>query len=344
MKRTRTALIALGISLLTAGGAHATGNVALYNWGEYIPQEVLEKFEATTGIHVTMDTYDSNETMLANLKAGKLGQYDLAIPGDYMIVIMSKEGMLDTFERSELPNFNNILPQYVDVPFDSGRHSTIPYQTGTTSFAVDRNKFKDDINTLSLLFDPPDELKHKINVLDGQNDLLALASMYLGIPQCTTDRDQLKKLNETVQAAKPSWASFGSDNSREVLVSGDVTLSMTWSGYSARARDEGANVEWAYPKEGYIVWMDNVALLKDAPNRENALKFMNFLLEPEIGAAITNYARYAPVLKGEKPFLDPKIVAARESNPPEDQPGTFVESCSKDIQVVYDKIWQDLKK
>lgn len=344
MKRTRTALIALGLSLLTAGGAHAAGDVALYNWGEYIPQEVLEKFEAKTGIHVTMDTYSSNEAMLASLKAGKLGQYDVAIPGDYMIVIMKNEGMLDTFERSELPNFDNILPQYIDVPFDVGRHSTIPYQTGTTSFAVDRNKFKGDINTLSLLFDPPDELKHKINVLDGQNDVLALASMYLGIPQCTTDRDQLKKLNETVQAAKPSWASFGSDNSREVLVSGDVTLGMTWSGYSARARDEGANVEWAYPKEGYIVWMDNVALLKNAPNRENALKFMNFLLEPEIGAAITNYARYAPVLKGEKPFLDPKIVAARESNPPEDNPGTFVESCSQEIQVVYDKIWQDLKK
>ncbi len=344
MKSLRLSLLASGIAILSAGGAIAEGDVSLYNWGEYIPPELLVKFEAETGIHVTMDTYDSNEAMLASLKAGKLGQYDLAIPGDYMIDIMRNDGMLDTFEPSELPNFDNILPQYVDVPFDSGRHSTIPYQIGTTSFAVDRNKFKGDINTLGLMFNPPEELKGKINVLDAQNDVLALASMYMSIPQCSSDRDQLKALNDMLQQAKQSWASFGSDNSREVLVSGDVTLGMTWSGYSARAREEGANVEWAYPKEGYIVWMDNVALLKDAPHRENALKFMNFLLEPENGAAITNYAQYAPVLKGEVPFLDAKIIAAPESNPPVDHPGTFVKSCPEDVQVVYDKIWASLKK
>ncbi|TDK51395.1 extracellular solute-binding protein [Antarcticimicrobium luteum] len=344
MKQTRISLLALGIVALSGGGALAEGDVALYNWGEYIEPEILIRFEAETGIHVTMDTYDSNEAMLASLKAGKLGQYDLAIPGDYMVDIMRNEGMLDTFEPSDLTNFGNILPQYIDVPFDPGRHSTIPYLTGTTSFAVDRNKFKGDINSLALLFNPPEELKGKINVLDAQNDVLALASMYLGIPQCTSDRDQLRALNDMLQNAKKDWASFGSDNSREVLVSGDVTLSMTWSGYSARARDEGANVEWAYPKEGYIMWMDNVVLLKDAPNRENALKFMNFLLEPEIGAANTNYAKYAPVLKGEKPFLDEKIANAPESNPPADHPGTFVQSCSEEVQVVYDKIWANLKK
>lgn len=344
MKSVRLSLLASGIAILSAGGAIAEGDVSLYNWGEYIPPELLVKFEAETGIHVTMDTYDSNEAMLASLKAGKLGQYDLAIPGDYMIDIMRNDGMLDTFEPSELPNFDNILPQYVNVPFDVGRHSTIPYQTGTTSFAVDRNKFKGDINTLGLMFNPPEELKGKINILDGQNDVLALASMYMGIPQCSSDRDQLKALNDMLQQAKLSWASFGSDNSREVLVSGDVTLGMTWSGYSARAREEGANVEWAYPKEGYIVWMDNVALLKDAPHRENALKFMNFLLVPENGAAITNYAQYAPVLKGEEPFLDAKIIAAPESNPPADHPGTFVESCPEQVQLVYDEIWAALKK
>lgn len=344
MRFFKFSLLALGVTALSGGGAFAQGDVALYNWGEYIPPEILEKFEAETGIHVTLDTYDSNEAMLASLKAGKLGQYDLAIPGDYMIEIMHNEGMLDTFEPSDLPNFGNILPQYMEVPFDKGRHSTIPYLTGTTSFAVDRDKFKGEINTLALIFDPPGELKGKINVLDAQNDVLALASMYLGIPQCSSDRDQLNALNDMLQKAKFDWASFGSDNSREVLVSGDVTLSMTWSGYSARARDEGANVEWAYPKEGYIMWMDNVALLKDAPNRENALKFMNFLLVPENGAAITNYARYAPVLKDETPFLDERIVNAPESNPPADHPGTFVQSCSEQVQVVYDKIWADLKK
>lgn len=332
------------LGFATGGAAFAGDQLALYNWGEYFPPELLVKFESETGIHVTLDTYDSNEALLASLKAGKLGQYDLAIPGDYMVEIMRNEGLLDTFDRSELPDFDNILPQYVDVPFDPGRQSTIPYQIGTTSFMVDRNKFTDDIDTLGLIFDPPEALKGEINVLDAQNDVLALASLYLGIPQCTEDRDQLKQLNDMLQKAKPNWASFGSDNSREVLISGDVILSMTWSGYSMRARAEGANAEWAYPKEGYIAWMDNVALLKDAPNRDNAIKFMNFLLQPENGAAITNYARYAPVLKGETEFLDAELTTAKESNPPPDHPGTFVQTCSQDVQAVYDQIWAELKK
>lgn len=327
-----------------ASAASAQGKLAFYNWGEYIPQALLNKFEAETGIDVTMDTYDSLESMLATLKAGKIGIYDLVVPGDFMVDILRDEGMLDTFERSELSNFDNILPQYIDVPFDMGRKSTIPYQAGSTSFAVDRNKFTGDINTSSLIFDPPAELRGEINVLDSAAEVLAIASMYLGIPQCSTDRDQLQALNDMLQAAKPHWASFGSDNSREVLVSGDVKLSMTWSGYSARARAEGANVEWAYPREGYVVWMDNVALLKDAPNRENALRFMNFLLVPENAAAVTNYARYAAVVKGAAEFLDPEVASAPESNPPADNPGTFVQACSEDVQIVYDRIWEELKK
>ena len=121
-----------------------------------------------------------------------------------------------------------------------------------------------DINTLAIVFDPPTELQGKINVLDSQGELLALASMYLGIPQCTSDRDQLKALNELLQNAKPHWASFGSDIAKDVLVSGDASVGMIWSGFGAKAREEGANIEYAFPKEGYVVWMDNVVLLKDA--------------------------------------------------------------------------------
>ena len=119
---------------------------------------------------------------------------------------------------------------------------------------------------------------------------------------------------------------------------------MIWSGFSAKARAEGANIEYAFPKEGYIVWMDNVVLLKDAPNRENALKFMNFLLEPENAAAVTNYAQYISGVKGVDPYLDPEVKNSPESNPPEGQKGVFVEACPQETQVLYDAIWTNLKK
>jgi len=119
---------------------------------------------------------------------------------------------------------------------------------------------------------------------------------------------------------------------------------MIWNGFSAKAREEGANVEYAFPTQGYVVWMDNVVLLKDAPNRDNALKFMNFLLEPENAAAVTNFAQYTAGVKGVDGFLDASVVNAPELNPPAGGSGQFVMACSETVQTVYDKIWTDLKK
>ncbi len=174
---------------------------------------------------------------------------------------------------------------------------------------------------------------------------MAMAALHMGIPQCSTDREQLKALNAMLQEAKQHWASFNSDTAKEVLVSGDASVGQIYDGFAAKARQEGANIEYAFPKQGYIVWMDNVVLLKDAPNRDNALKFMDFLLEPENIAAVTNYARYVSGVEGVGPFLDPELAKQPESNPPADAgKGVFIEVCDQQTQEVYDQIWTNLKK
>lgn len=340
----KTFLTTTAVALALAGAASAEGKLTIYHWFEYIPQELLDKFAAEYDVEVTMDTYDSNESLLAALKAGKLGSYDVAVPGDYMVQIMGDEGMLDTFTPEEMPNLGNIQDQWMDVEFDPGRKSSIPYQWGSTSFSVNTEMYDGPLDSLGLIFDPPAELAGKINVLDTSGETLTLASLYAGIPQCSSDRDQLKALNALVQGAKDSWASFGSDVAKDVLVSGDAAAGMIWSGFSAKARSEGAPVEYVFPKEGMIVWMDNVVLLKDAPNRENALKFMNFLLEPENAAAVTNYAQYTAGVKGVAEFLDPEVANSPESNPPADVTGVFVQACPEEVQVMYDAIWTELKK
>ena len=330
---------------LGASSSFAQGKLSIYHWFEYIPQELLNKFSEETGIEVTMDTYDSNETLLANLKAGKLGSFDVAVPGDYMVSIMNSEGLLDEIQPGELSNMGNIQPQWMDVSFDPGRKYSIPYQWGSTSFSVSRDVFGGDIRTMGIIFDPPDELKGKINVLDSQGEVIAMASLYLGIPQCTSDRDQLQALDELLQNAKENWASFNSDGAKDVLVSGDAAVGMIWNGFGAKARAEGANIEYSYPREGLVVWMDNVVLLKDAPNRENALKFMDFLLKPENIAAVTNYARYSAGVEGVDEFLDADLKSQPESVPPADAPaGSFVEPCDEEVQVVYNQIWTRVKQ
>ena len=343
-KSLKLGAAALALALAT-GPAAAAGKLSIYHWFEYIPQELLDKFSKEYDVEVTMDTYDSNEAMLAQLKAGGMGSYDVAVPGDYMVKIMIGEGLLDTFEPSDLSNFGNIEEQWLNVDFDPGRKHSIPYQWGSTSFSVNRDVYEGDIRTTDIIFNPPEELKGKINVLDTSGETLALASIHMGIPQCSTDRDQLKSLAAMLEQAKPHWASFNSDGAKDVLVSGDAAAGMIWNGFSAKARAEGAPIEYSYPKEGYIVWMDNVVLLKDAPNRENALKFMNFLLEPENAAAVTNFARYTAGVKGVKDLLDAELKTSPEANPPADAPaGSFVEVCDKDTQALYDAIWTRLKK
>lgn len=328
-----------------ASPAFAEGELKVYHWFEYIPEDLVQKFEAETGIDVTIDTYDSNEAMLAALKAGKLGEYDVAVPADFMVGIMAADGMLDSYTPAEVPNHANIAPQWLDVPFDPGRIHSIPYQWGSTSFSVNRDVYAGDISSLAILFDPPPELQGKINVLDSQNEVLILGSLYLGIPQCTQDRDQLKALNDMLLNAKQHWASFGSDIAKDVLVSGDAAAGMIYNGFSAKARAEGANVEYSYPKEGHVLWMDNVVLLKDAPNRDNALKFMNFLLDPENAAAVTNYAAYTSGVTGVEPFLDDAIRNSPENNPPAGiTPGVFAQACDEETQKLYDAIWTNLKK
>ena len=339
------ALAAAATAVAAAGMASAEGKLSIYHWFEYIPQELLDKFEAETGIEVTMDTFDSNEAMLANLKAGKMGSYDVAVPGDYMVEIMIGEGLLDVIADGELANKGNIQPQWLDVSFDPGRMHSIPYQWGSTSFSVNRDVYSGDIRTTSIIFDPPDELKGKINMLDSQGEVMLLASIHLGIPQCTNDRDHLKALDDLLQSGKQHWASFNSDGAKDVLVSGDAAVGMIWNGFSAKAREEGANIEYSYPREGLIVWMDNVVLLADAPNRANAITFMDFLLEPENVAAVTNFARYSPGVEGVTDLLDEDLKSQPEAVPPADAPaGTFVQVCDQATQEVYDAIWTRLKK
>lgn len=328
-----------------AGASASADELVIYHWFEYIPQELLDKFSQETGIKVTMDTYDSNEAMLASLKAGGMGTYDVAVPGDYMVAIMAGEGLLDTLADGELSNKGNIAPEWADPAFDPGRKHSIPYQWGSTSFAVDSAAYSGNIDTTDILFNPPSELAGKINMLDSQGEVLAMGSLHLGIPQCSTDREELKALDTMLQNAKKSWASFNSDTAKEVLVSGDVVVGQIYDGFAAKARAEKETLKYAFPTQGYVVWMDNVVLLKDAPNRENAIKFMDFLLEPENIAAVSNFARYAPGVSGTAEFLDPELATLPEANPPASAgPSAFIEVCDKETQAVYDQIWTNVKK
>jgi spermidine/putrescine transport system substrate-binding protein len=345
MFKTWVAAAAIGLGALFASvPASADGELKIYNWFDYLPQELIDKFSQQQGVAVTMDTYDSNETLLARLKAGVTG-YDVAVPGDYMVQILITEGMLEKVEPNQLENFKNMKPELIDVYFDSGRHYSIPYQFGTTSFMVDTSIYDGDIDALDILFNPPAALKGKINMLKDVNDVLNAGLRYLGHPRCNDNPEHLKELNDLLVTAKTNWLSFNSDGAKEVLVSGDAAAGMIWNGFGMRARAERETLKYAYPREGLTAWMDNIVVLKGAPNLDNAKAFQNFMMDPENAAALTNFARYTAGVSGTEPFLDAELVSAPEVNMPADAPTPeFVPPCSEEVVRLYDRIWTNLLK
>ncbi|MDH3264698.1 MAG: extracellular solute-binding protein, partial [Paracoccaceae bacterium] len=231
MKVRLTALLAALVwgAIGFSSPAQAAGKLNIYNWFDYMPQELLDKFAKEYDVEITMDTYDSNESLLARLKAGVTG-YDVAVPGDYMVAILIQEGFLEKVQPNQMENFKHMDPKWVDVYFDKGRDYSVPYQWGTTAFMVDSNVYGGEINTLAMLFEPPAELSGKINMLKDVNDVLNAGLRYLGFPRCNDNPEQLKQLNDLMQGAKQHWISFNSDGAKEVLVSGDASAGMIWNG------------------------------------------------------------------------------------------------------------------
>ena len=328
---------------LSAAAAQAEGTLNIYNWGNYTNPEMIEKFEKQYDIDVTLDGYDSNETMLAKVKEGGSG-YDIVVPGDYMVAIMVGEGLLAEINASEMENFKNLDPNWVDVYWDPGRKYSVPYQWGTTSFTVDSAVYGGDIDTLEIVFNPPEELKGRINMLNDMNDVINAGLRYLDYPRCNSDPAQMKELLALLLKAKEDWRTMDYAVI-EKLTSKDVDLSQSWNGAAMRARADRPTLKYAYPKEGFTGWMDNVAVLADAPNMENAKLFVNFMMEPENAAMTSNFARYANGVIGSEEFMDAEMLEAPEIVMPEGAPvPDFVKPCDQDVVAMYNKVWPRLKQ
>ena len=341
MKRilSAAALLLAGTSL-----AGAEGTLQLFNWGDYTNPELLSKFEAETGIKVTVTDYDSNDTALAKIEAGG-GGFDLVVPSANYIQIYVEKGLIQKLDLSKLSNHGNIAPEWMDVPWDPGRNYSVPWQWGSTGVAVNSDAYSGDINTSAIFLDPPAELVGKVNVTPEMNDILSLAIMYVGGQPCTEDTEVLKKARDALVAAKPNWLSMDYGMT-EKMAANDVMASVYWNGAIFRARLKNDKVKFGYPKEGFPLWMDSVALLSDATNVEEAYKFLDFIMVPENAALVSAFARYANGISGSDPFMPADMKDAPEILIPDEfkAAGHFLPTCSAKAQEYYTAIWTELQK
>lgn len=321
----KTSLLVTALAGLFAVPALAQDDktVHVYNWSDYIAEDTIAKFEAETGYKVVYDVYDSNEVLEAKLLAGNSG-YDVVVPTSQFLQRQISAGVYQPLDKSKLPNLANMDPDLMKAAanYDPDNEHAVIYMWGTTGIGYNVDKVKerlgDDapVDSWKLLFDPEYAAKLAdcgITLLDSATDVLPSALAYLGLDPTSTDAGDLEKAAELVEGVRPYIRYFHSSQYINDLANGEVCVSLGFSGdvfiAAARAEEAGNGIDVAYavPKEGALQWFDMMAIPADAPNPEGALAWINFVMEPQITADITNYVWYASANKEAMALIDPEI-------------------------------------
>jgi len=330
--------------------------LSVYNWADYIDEELLTKYEEEYGVKIIYDTFASNEDLLAKMQAGATG-YDVIFPSDYMVAQMAELDLLAEIDKDNIPNMANLDPKFMDAPYDPGNKYCMPYQWGTTGIAYSTEVFGEEPpDSWAYLFDPDMAQQWAeaggINLLNDQRELMSAALIYLGYSVNDKDEAHLERAKDLILAVKPYVKTFNSEGyDDELMLPGEVVISHAWSGdaflvMDATYNEETDESEWGYviPKEGAVIWQDNMCIPATSERKATAEHFINYLLEPENGAAITNFTWYGSPNKASEEFISEDILEDPAIYPPPEvmERLEWMEPLGETI-FVYDRLWTEIK-
>ena len=334
----------LWMLVLLGGLARAESpEVRVYNWSDYLPEEVLERFTAETGIAARLSTYDSNEAMFAKLKLLDGKGYDIAVPSTYYVDKMRKEGLLRPLDRDKLPGYANLDPRHLGKPFDPGNVYSLPYLWGTTGIAVNAARIDPaSVRSWADLWHP--RFKGQLLLPNDMREVFHLGLRVLGVSGNSTDSRQIRLAYEELKALMPNARLFNSDSPLVLLATGEIDAGMVWNGSAYHARLEDPNIRYIYPREGCLIWMDNLVIPKGAPNPDNAHRLLDFLLRPDIAALISEKIGYASPNAEAVKRLKPELRDDPTVYPGEDilRKGEYQTDIG-DAVTVYAEYWERLK-
>ncbi|HWN05528.1 MAG TPA: polyamine ABC transporter substrate-binding protein [Steroidobacteraceae bacterium] len=308
----------------TSGAADAAEEKVLhvYNWVDYIGPTTIADFEAKTGIQVVYDTYDSNELLETKMLTGRSG-YDVVFPSAVPLARQVGAGSMRKLDKSKLPNLAHMDPFAMGhvARNDPGNDHAINYTWGTAGLGynpamVARVLGTDRIDSWAAIFDPAVASKLAkcgIAMIDVPEDTLMIARIYLGLDPNSQKLEDLAAAEALLKEARPYIRYFNTSQLVNDLASGEVCVGFSWNGYILQARDRGAaaatpvKIEYAVPREGSFIWFDTVAIPADAPHPDNAHAFLNYLMEPEVIAKVSNHIGYANGNLASLPFLEARV-------------------------------------
>ena len=277
----------------------------LFIWSEYMPESTWQDFEKKTGIRVRISEYESNEEMKAKLVAGGSGQYDVIVPSDYILPSLIELKMIQPLDKSKIPNLKNL-----DKIFQESSYAdyAAAYQWGTVGIMYRKDKIKNFTDSWALLFDPNLDIGGSFNLIDGAREMMGAALLFLGYPYNSTDPKQLVAAADLLAATKKRKNCLGFKpgvGGKNDVVAGTAVAAIVFNGDAIQAIEEDQeNLAFFIPKEGSEIWYDVMAIPTGAPHPEAAYQWINYILDPKVGAEISNYNSYATPNAASMPFID----------------------------------------
>jgi spermidine/putrescine transport system substrate-binding protein len=317
-----------------------------YNWSEYIDPDILTAFQETYGVKVTMDTYASNEDLLAKLQGGATG-YDVIVPSDYMVSIMINLGLLEPLDYSVIKTIANIDPENLKPYYDPDNTYSVPYMWGTSGYSYDTSVLGQDLASWKEVFEPRPEVRGKVVMLDDQREVIGAALMYLGYEINETSDDALAKAKQLLLTQKPYVLAYSSQNNHDLLVAGEALIAHIWTGDALMSQQEKPTLRYVIPTEGCTVWQDNLCVPKTAPHKYTAMVFIDFLNRPDIAGRNANYIMYGSPNKAarEQGYIDQEVLNNPGVYPPPEvwKRLQWIKDVGEEGALKLDRLWTEIK-
>ncbi|MGG6238694.1 polyamine ABC transporter substrate-binding protein [Nodosilinea sp. AN01ver1] len=301
----------------SAGTGSSAKPLHLYTWADYVDDEVFDRFTQVTGIPIEVQTYDSNETMLAKLQAGGGQQFSILYPSDYMVQQMVDLGLLASLDHARIQGMDDLRGPWQNPVYDPNNTHSIPLSWGTTGLIYDTTKLSPAPADWAYLWEQRDVLAGKITLLDDVRETLGATLASLGYSYNTTDPQQIEAAFERLRELKPAIAQFSSFGWEDPLMAGDFDICMTYSHLGNALPAEHPNLRYVIPTSGSSLWTDTMVIPKDAPNLEAAYAWLNFMLEPENAAYAVERLRFATPSQAAFALLPAELQESETLFPPE---------------------------
>ncbi len=332
-----------GLLLILSSFVQAAKVVNVYVWGGEIPKSIVQKFEKETGIRVNFSTYDSNETMFSKLKASRHGVYDVVMPSGYYVERMKKLNMLLKLDSKKLPNLKNIQETFKKAQFDRNNHYSAPINWGATGIFLNKEQVKAPVMSWKSLWNP--SFKRKLLLLDDAREVFSMALLSLGYSANDTDPAHIKQAFEALLSLSPNIKVLSTEGVQAIMIDGDAAAGSAFNGDAFKAQMENSAIEFVYPSEGFVIWVDCLAIPTHAPHKKEAYTFINYMLQPESGVEIALKEGHASANAAAIKLLPASIKNNPVVYPPKKvmQRATIQQDIGEETLELYNEYWQKLK-